>query len=371
MIDVVIVGGGLAGCSLARQLASRGHRVVLLEKQTYPAHKLCGEFLSTEAQGLFERLGVGAEIQAAGPRPLRRTRLTGLQASTVTSALPGTALGLSRYRLDSLLFDAARAAGVDAHDGVTVRSITGSLAEGFTVEAGGASWQARMAVAAHGKRSRLDRSLDRAFFRDQAPYVAFKAHFEGLDLDDWIELHAFPGGYCGMSHIEDGRLNACWITTKEALRDAGGSPEAMWQGPLRANPHLAARVDALERVSGSFLAISQISLAHKGCFEGDVCMVGDTAAMIAPLCGDGMSMALRCAEIATPWLHQYLTGALSTASLKTHYRRAWEAEFQTRLRLGRWLHRGFVHPRLATLALYALRATPRLGQRLIRLTRGT
>ena len=49
----------MAGCSAAIQLAEAGKRVVLLEKQRYPAHKLCGEFLSVEVQAMFERLGVG------------------------------------------------------------------------------------------------------------------------------------------------------------------------------------------------------------------------------------------------------------------------------------------------------------------------
>ena len=58
MVDVAIVGGGLAGCSAAIQLAAAGHKVLLLEKKTYPVHKLCGEFLSPEVKGALQRLGV-------------------------------------------------------------------------------------------------------------------------------------------------------------------------------------------------------------------------------------------------------------------------------------------------------------------------
>jgi len=286
--DVLIIGGGLAGCSAAIQLAERGKRVLLLEKQRYPAHKLCGEFLSVEVLAMFERLGVREAVWQAGAQPIDHTVITTTDGAVFESMLPGTALGLSRYTLDRLLFERARAAGAEAHDGVSVQTIEGTLDEGFGVTTSEGRFEARMVLGAYGKRSTLDRKLDRPFLKARSPFVAFKAHYAGVDLPGVIELHAFPGGYCGLSHVEQGQVNACWIAHGDALKAAGGTPEAMIDQSLGQNPALARRFEAMERVSDKFIAVSQITFVPKGAFAGDVCMIGDTAGMIAPMCGDGM-----------------------------------------------------------------------------------
>lgn len=370
LYDVVVVGGGLAGSSLARQLALQGLRVALLEQARYPAAKLCGEFLSTEVQGLFSRLGVLAAVQAAGAVPMREALVTAASGAAFRYGLPGTALGLSRYRLDHLLFAAAADAGATAVDGCRVRAVAGSLGDGFRVEdAQGRLWEARAVVGAYGKRSLLDRTLGRPFLQRQEPFLAFKAHYEGADLGATIELHGFEGGYCGLSPVEEGRVNACWIAHEEALRAAGGRPEAMIEHTLRGNPYLRARFDALRLVDDRLLAISQISFARKDPFARDVLMVGDTAGLITPLCGDGMAMALEGAELAAHHLAAYLGGAATAGELRTGYAAAWQKAFGRRLRLGRWLHHAYGRPRVADLGIRLCDRVPRLARWLILQTR--
>ncbi|MFQ5570903.1 MAG: NAD(P)/FAD-dependent oxidoreductase, partial [Rhodothermales bacterium] len=347
--DALIIGGGLAGCSAAIQLAERGLDVLLLEKRQYPAHKLCGEFLSVEVLSMFERLGVGEAVLQAGARPIDQVRVTTRDGAIFESVLPGTALGLSRYALDRLLFERARAAGADVHDGIAVRSVEGSLDRGFVVKAAHASLEARVVLGAYGKRSLLDRKLGRSFLRTRSPFVAFKAHYVGVDLPRTIELHAFPGGYCGLSHVEEGRVNVCWIARDHTLKQANGDPETMIEQSLKQNPALAERFETMERVSERFLAVSQVAFGMKGAFADDVCMIGDTAGMIAPMCGDGMAMALRSAELAVPLVAEFLGGALEASDFRECYERAWRREFGLRLRLGRWMHHGYIHPSAASL----------------------
>lgn len=368
--DVLIIGGGVAGCSAAIQLAERGRRVLVLEKQRYPAHKLCGEFLSVEVLAMFERLGVGEAVWQAGARPIDHTRLTTTDGPVFESALPGTALGLSRYALDRLLFEQARAAGAEAQDGVAVRAVEGSLDDGFEVATSEGSFAARFVLGAYGKRDLLDRKLDRPFLHARSPFVAFKAHYEGIALPGVIELHAFPGGYCGLSPVEQGRINACWIAHEQTLKAAGGAPAAMIERSLMQNPALARRFQAIERVTDRFIAVSQITFIPKGAFAGDVCMIGDTAGMIAPMCGDGMAMALRAAELAAPRVLACLEGRLTTARFREDYARAWRREFGLRMRLGRWMHHGYCRPAVARLGVGAVRRMPGLGRWLIRKTRG-
>lgn len=344
--------------------------MLLLEKQRYPAHKLCGEFLSTEVTAAFERLGVLRAVHAAGAHPIRHTLVTASSGAAFEGPLPGTALGLSRFALDRLLFEHAAASGADVRDGTAVRSVTGSLGGGFEVATSGGRFEARVVLGAYGKRGLLDRKLDRPFFRETTPFVAFKAHYEGLDLPGTIELHAFPGGYCGLSRIEAGRVNACWISHERALQASGGSPEAMIGGAMEANAALAGRFRALRRVSPSFLAISQVSFASKDPFDGDVCMVGDTAGMIAPLCGDGMAMALYGAELAVPLVAAYLRRDLTPEAFRRQYAARLKRAFRTRLRLGRLLHHAYIHPPVAGLAVRTCRTLPGLRRWIIRKTRG-
>lgn len=369
MYDVIIIGGGLAGCSAAIQLAERGRRVLLLEKRVLPAHKLCGEFLSTEVMALFRRLGVLEAAEAAGAHRIRHVRATTSNGAVYEGDLPGTALGLSRYRLDQILFQRAAASGADARDGTEVRGVEGTLDEGFTVTTRADPYEGRVVLGAYGKRGLLDRKLGRSFLNDASPLVAFKAHYEGARLPGLIELHSFPGGYAGLSHVEEGRANLCWIGEARLLKAAGSTPEAMIERSLTQNESLAARLHSMRRVSESFLAVSQVSLARKPAFEQDVCMIGDTAGMIAPLCGDGMAMALRSAELAAPHVEAFLQGGPAGA-FREGYAAAWKQAFCLRVRLGRWMHRSYLRPAVAGAVVRACRWTPGLGRWLICQTRG-
>lgn len=370
MYDVLIVGGGLAGCSAAIQLARQGYAVRLVEKQRYPVHKLCGEFLSTEVQAIFERLDVGEAVRAAGAHAIDSVYVTAPDGRGYRGALPGTALGLSRYVLDPLLFDAARAADAEAEDGRLVRRVEGSLDDGFRVQVDEEAVTTRVVLGAFGKRSNLDRVLGRPFLKQRTPLVAFKAHYTGIELPGVIELHAFPGGYCGLSRVEGGRVNVCWIGQADALKAAGGSPDVLIAQTLCQNPVLADRFRTMTRVTPSFEAVSQVTFVEKALFVGDVCMIGDAASMIAPLCGDGMAMALRSADLVTPVVTAFLEGSLQADEVRAQYPAMWRREFRFRLRLGRWLHRASEQPARARIAVGALNRWPRLGAWLIRQTRG-
>jgi len=302
-----------------------------------------------------------------------RTVLTGPTGASSEHALPDSALGLSRYALDHLLFRHARAAGVEGRPGTRVTKVRGSFDEGFTVTVGSSSVEARFVVGAYGRRGRLDRSLDRPFLEQHSPYVGFKAHYAGpaaTQVEGTIELHSAPGGYCGLSPVEHDRVNVCWIGQTDALKTAGGTPTAMLDEHLRQNPILDKRLHGLTRVSDQFEAVSQVPLMPKSRFAEGVCMVGDAAGMIAPLCGDGMAMALRSADLVTPLVDEYLNARRSAASLRRAYRSAWTNTFGHRMRLGRWIHAAAFRPGAARLLIQTCRVLPSLARWLIRTTRG-
>ncbi len=369
-VDVVVIGGGLAGCASATLLAREGVSVALLEKGDFPRHKLCGEFLSPEAQASFDALGVLGSVREAGAHEMRHARITGPHGGTFDCDLPGTALGLSRYVLDEMLFQRASDAGARTFTQTRVTGVDGSLNDGFRVRTDRGSVEARVVLGAYGKRSLLDRKLDRSFMDATSDLVAFKAHFGGPSIPETIEIHTFPGGYCGMSHIEDDRVNVCWIGRTDVLKDSGGRPEQMLAASAQRNPHLADRLDGAERLTDAFEAVSQVSLRSKPAFSGDICMIGDAAGMIAPLCGDGMAMALSSAEIATPHVLPFLRRNQTPEAFRAAYTEAWGKRFGQRMRIGRLAHAAAMRPRAAAFTVTALNAAPAIGRWLVRATRG-
>lgn len=365
--DVIVVGGGLAGCSAAIQLAENGYQVLLLEQARYPTHRLCGEFLSVEVIEVFERLGVLAAVRAAGAYPIHQVYLTTSQGASFRGTLPGTGLGLSRYQLDRLLWERAETVGALCYQGTAVKAIAGSFGEGFRVSSQQGEFRGRFVLGAYGKASALDRQLKRPFIQRRSPWIASKAHYQGVDLPQGIELHAFPGGYCGLSQIEEGQINVCWIAHQRILQDSAGDrhvPTALLQ-----NPVLAERFQTLKRVSAPRHLV-QISFAPKAKFEEDICMIGDGGGMITPLCGDGMAMALRSVDLVIPSLTKVLQAALSLEAFKSEYVTLWQREFRQRLQLGRMMHQAFIYPSLAAIGINLCRTVPPLGDWLIQATRG-
>jgi len=367
--DAIAIGAGLSGCSAAIQLAKLGYRVLLLEQAHYPIHKLCGEFLSVEVQASFEKLGILEQVRQIGAQKIHRAYLTAANGASFRSNLPSTALGLSRYQLDLMLFQRAQSLNVDCLDSTKVLGVTGDLKTGFTVNTTKGEFQGRLVLGAFGKRSPLDRSLKRDFIQQRSPWIAYKGHFTGVDIGDVIELHSFPNGYCGLSQIETGEINVCWIAhervNKEDLHPSLGIPTS-----LAKNPVLADRFANMQRVSPALQGLSQITFALKGNFHNDICMIGDTAGMITPLCGDGMAMALRSAEIAVPFVSNFLEQQIDINTFKKQYAIAWKQEFQIRLQLGQMIHNCFVQPNLANAGVNLCKSIPALGNWIIGATRG-
>ena len=308
---------------------------------------------------------------------LRQSRMTAPGGDEARLALPGTALGLSRYRLDPLLLDGAREAGATVLDGTVVRRIEGDPTVGFELACEGLDGRSgtvrvRAAVGAHGKRSNVDAALERAFLGTPTPWVGCKAHFEGDDLEDAIELHASGeaagGAYVGMSHVEEGRVNVCWIGRAADLKRAG-SPDAWLAAMGETNPHLGVRLARLARVT-PYKSVAQVTFAAKPLVDRGVVMVGDAAGMIAPLCGDGMAMALSGAALLAPRLAAHLRGDVARSAFEAYYRAAWTDTFRTRLRLGRVLHRLATRPEAARVAVAACCVAPAMGAWVVRHTRG-
>lgn len=370
--DAVIIGGGPAGCSAAITLAQQGRSVALLEAKHYPHHKVCGEFLSPECGILLEQLGLTQAICDHQPVLIEHTRITAPDGTCWDARLPHAALGLTRYALDAAMAAQVRALDVHVSEVTTATGIEGNLADGFVVStrtaSGDGAMQARVVIAAHGKRSGLDRALNRRFLNTPQPYTALKAHFRGAPIPNRIELHTFRGGYCGMSEAEDGTTNVCLLAQKAALQEAG-SIEAFIAWMQTQNPHLLHWLSDAEMLADRWLSISEVPFIAKRAVVDDVLMVGDAAGLIAPLAGDGIAMALHSGQVAAGLAHLYLASEISASQLCDSYQRTWRRIFQARLRLSWLLQPLMFSPRAASTALRLIKRMPSLGDLLIAKTR--
>jgi len=377
MFDVAIVGGGLAGCNAAITLVQRNRHVLLLEANLYPHPKVCGEFLSPECISLFASSGFLPVLQQLSPVTIRTVRITAPDGSVWRTGFPAPALGISRYALDAAFARYIAHHGVEVHEGVRVTGIAGSLREGFALTArtsdGIQTFRAATVIAAYGKRSNLDRHLKRAFLRRPQPFIALKRHFIGPSLPGHIDLHVFPGGYCGMSEVEGGITNVCLLVRQDIFQSTlSGSPaglEAFIHWMCEQNTHLHDWFAQAVPVYPEWLSIAQVPFVGKTMIEGDVLLAGDAAGMVAPLAGDGMAMALHSGELSALLIDRYLAAEITAPELKTAYTRTWNATFTARLQFGRMLQSIMLRPRLFVPGLRLLNLLPVLGDFLVTQTR--
>jgi flavin-dependent dehydrogenase len=298
--------------------------------------------------------------------------LTATDSGHFTTRLPLGGFGISRYKLDSALAAVAKKAGVQVLENTKVEDIRREV--GFSIHFNRQMIQATLCLAAYGKRGNLDVKWNRSFLQKQDTrlnnYVGVKYHIKTQWPENVIGLHNFEDGYCGISKIEDDRYCLCYMTRAGNLKRSNNSIEAMQQTILYRNPHLQ-RIFANCEVLQEFpVTISQISFSPKSKVENGVLMLGDTAGMITPLCGNGMSIALHTAKTAALLGETFLQGKLSREEMETQYHRWWQKEFALRLSAGRLLQAFFGSNRLSNAFVGTFRKLPFLAKPVIRLTHG-
>jgi flavin-dependent dehydrogenase len=379
MLDVVVVGAGPAGSSVAIALAQRGWDVLLVERERLPRHKVCGEFLSPEAQASLRNLQVTDDLAALGPVPFTEATLTAPLGATIEMPLPGAAWGLSRYALDATLAAAAVRQGAEMWSSTTVTACerTGDHFS-LRLRERGQVWQvqARAVLMACGRYSSAGLPPRAASKKNVATKgwrrcVGLKCHYEQITMPARVELFLVPGGYAGINPIEGNRANVCLLMTYKAFEQAGKSVPATIAAVAERHPRLARRLAMARPVEGTVCAVAPVDTgrAAQPFWDGVACL-GDTASMIAPLCGDGMAMALRSAELCVPSADAFLRGSLSLAGWADNYSQAWRAEFAGRVRLGRLLQSLLTTPLASEALVHLGRQRPALVEYLVRATRG-
>lgn len=369
--DVAIVGGGLAGLALSIQLAKLGHGVILFEKEQYPFHRVCGEYISMESWDFLKSLGV--ELEKMNVSMITELQVSAVNGKLLKQKLPLGGFGVSRYLLDNTLMQLAKAAGVCIRENTKVNDIVFDE-NGFTIETSAQNYRATVACGTLGKRSNIDIKWKRPFSiaakNKLNNYIGVKYHIKINFPADTIALHNFKNGYCGISKIEDDKYCLCYLTTADNLQKNNNDIKTMEKRVLSQNPHLKKIFAESEIVYDLPVTISQISFDIKEQVENHVLMCGDAAGMITPLCGNGMSMALHGSKIAAAHIHDFLEGNSTREEMEKRYRLQWQRQFSPRLMTGRRIQRLFGNPTLSNLLIIMVKPFPGVARYIIKQTHG-
>jgi menaquinone-9 beta-reductase len=296
--EVLILGGGVAGCAASIALARKGRSVTLIERELTPRHKVCGEFLSGEALEDLHALGI--DVASLGAVPIDYVRLAAAKRAA-EAPLPFPAASLTRKALDTALIAAAIAAGVRVKRGRGVQSLSRATANLWQVTLDdGTTYEAPTAFLATGKHDLRGHGRP----NDPHQWVAFKMYYrlsaaQGADLADASELTLYSGGYGGIQPVEDGVTNFCCVVQRRYFARAGLRWEGLLAKMQQDCPHLAMRLDGAEPPLDKPITITHIPYGYirRETEDGLYC-IGDQAAVIPSFTGDGISIALHTARHA-------------------------------------------------------------------------
>lgn len=382
--DLLVVGGGPAGASLAALAAAAGARVVVVERARFPRDKVCGEFVSAEGRAVLARLGLLGELESAGAQWMAACRLTDTRGRELVVGLPDLprtgplALGVTRALLDSTLLALALRKGAELRQPqeATAPLFTGGRVAGMRVRAVGSRGdgeeiRAGIVVAADGRRSVLGRALHPRLGdprrSDPGSWFGLKVHLDAdpARLARRIELHLFDGGYAGLAPVEGRRVNLCLMTRVRALRACGGSPARVLTERVLSNPAARERIDG-SRPVGRWHSVGPLRFGVRRPSASGALFVGDAAGTTDPFCGEGISNALVAAELALPFALEAASSGGLDPDLALGYERAWLRAFAPvtarARRLGLMLgDPGLAGPILALLAGPARWLAPRLA----------
>jgi flavin-dependent dehydrogenase len=367
--DAIVVGGGPAGSALAIFLRQQGHGVLLLDAARFPRDKVCGESVSPGSWRLLEALGAAAAVRALEPQPLVGMALrapdgTSFRGDYRGAAAPGFAL--LRERLDAALLACARAAGVEVREATRVTDllVRDGVVCGVECENGDGPQRlpARLVAGADGRRSVVARKLGLLREHPRLRRFAVRGHWEGMaGLGPRGEMHVGGGGYCGIAPLSPTRANVAFVLDARELREAAGDLEAFYRAGLRRWPPVLERL-AQARLLGPPRAIGPLALVARRVSAPGALLVGDSAGFYDPFTGEGVTLALRSAELAAETAGRALRSGGSDLS---EYDRRRDEATRDKFLLNRLLQRVISREGLACVVARRLAGRPDLADRLV------
>ncbi|HZU33224.1 MAG TPA: NAD(P)/FAD-dependent oxidoreductase [Candidatus Angelobacter sp.] len=349
--DLIVVGAGPAGSACAITAARAGARVLLLEKDTFPRQKVCGEFVSSESLGLLQ--GLLQDDQFGSCPHIDSSRIF-LDNRTISLPVSPSAQSIPRFELDVALFHAAERNGAHVKENTSVAQVRQE--KSFAVMTKERTFTAKAVVNSSGRWSKLTQ-FD---VTGKEKWIGLKAHFTEIAATPSVDLYFFPGGYCGVTPVDANSVNACAMVRA----DVAHTLEEVFTKEPRLLQRSRAWKPLFPAVTTSPLYFREPQTESEGMF-----LAGDAAGFIDPFAGDGISLALQSGTLATEYVIQFLHGHRSLEQAQQEYRAAYRRRFVPAFRNAARLRGALTSPRWVRRAALTIAALPGVGELLVKSTR--
>ncbi len=353
--DCVIIGGGVAGLSVANQLVDAGKSPLIIDGGDYPCHRICGEYFSHESFRILQKW----EIPLTGV--INRARFI-KENKKVEFSLPISAGSCSHFEFDLKLFNRALKKGARALCKTTVECLR-------TPENSFENYELRLSdsqiihtrhlIIGTGKLPKI------AGIQAKIPimkYIGFKAHFEGVEIDDSIEMHTFSGGYLGVAKINAKTTNIAGLFHKDIGKNFN-SPEILLENLLK-DKSMSILKEKMRSATMVFPKWLECQVPEFGIRKNPqwerVFWIGDAAGGIPPVSGEGLAIALTSGCMAADYLLK---------SNSHQFKIDWLRRYGRRYFWANQLHRGLMRPWLHEIGIKLFHLFPSLPIYLWQLTR--
>ncbi len=375
--EIAIIGGGPSGSSAAIYLTELGFDVCIVEKKLFPREILCGEFLSREVVNNLKELNLFDRFLALNPNPIESLGIF-YDNKKISSQLNFSAYGLKRSAFDNLLLMSAKERGAKVYQPFEVTEIIREdrgyklfLKENVQEEK---IINAKYVIAAYGKRNRLDAKLKRKFVSSKSNLDGIKYHVNKKYLknirDDQIQIYAADDIYCGVNSVNEEEVTFCF------LENRAGISRTPVQSLIRlANINNSFKELFNSEIEAAFMSnrvygSGDVFFGKRNRVENGIFMVGDAAQVIAPLAGDGISMAMDSARLLAELFYENKTKKISDTDLYNLYDAQWQRNFKKRLRTALFIQQVLFNNSGRKIGFGSLQYFPRAMDYFIKNTRG-
>jgi geranylgeranyl reductase family protein len=341
--DVAIVGGGPAGSSCAAFCALAGLHTLVLERETFPREKVCGDCLNPSCWPILERLDLTQRVLDLPHSKLISVQFVAIDGRDAIVDLPAGAdceISVKRSVFDDLLLRRARELGAQVREGTIVTALAHED-DWKVATASGETFCARTLIGADGRNSTVAR-LRNLLPRPTRERVALQAHIPlPRDFGKRIVLQFLPEGYSGQAPVNDTELNLCLV----------GRPPTISRLRQWAHCHF-------EIPTGQpWRTITPLTRGPVPCAHEKLLIIGDAARVVEPFTGEGIYYALRSGELASGAIRKIVGGEDGSSALH-EFARDFAKMYRGRLWINRLARNAVLSPRIGSFFVHAAQINP-------------